>query len=156
MYQKLIASFLIVAWGAAYADADKCQASDDRTLLGTLAEWMYPKADFGGAQMSDAGTRSVQSLKCQAMLTTGDSFEKVTTYYEHKFVSGPQEVDGAEKGPQWQSVSIQDNSSNRPVQLRVIVVNRANTSTTLVISRTKDETKTHIAWSHFVRLRLDR
>ncbi len=88
----------------------------------------------------------VQSLKCQAMLTTGDSFEKVTTYYDHKFASGPQEVDGAVKGSQWQSVSIQDDSSNRPVQLRVIVVNRANTSTTLVISRTKDETRTHIAW----------
>jgi hypothetical protein len=154
MYQKLIASLLIVGFGAAYVDQAKTKAaSEDRiTLFGVLAEWMYPKADFGGAQMSDAGTRTVQSLNCQAILTTGDSFEKVTNYYEHKFASGPQEVDGAVKGPQWQSVSIQDNSSNRPVQLRVIVVNRANTSTTLVISRTKGETKTHVAWSHFVRL----
>ncbi|HET6325586.1 MAG TPA: hypothetical protein VFG04_12985 [Planctomycetaceae bacterium] len=154
MHKKLVASLLIVGFGAAYIDQAKTKAaSEDRiTLMGSLAEWMYPKADFGGAQMSDGGNRTVQSVKCKAVLTTGDSFEQVTNYYEHKFVSEPENVGGPVKGGHAQAVSIQDDSSNRPVQVRVIVVNRANTSTTLVISRAKDETKTHIAWSHFARL----
>jgi hypothetical protein len=121
------------------------------SLMGTLAEWMYPGAKFGGANMSDGGNRTAQSVKCQALLTTGDSFEKVTNYYEQKFVSGPQEIGGTVKGGKPQSVSIQDDSAKRPVQLRIMVVNRAQTSTTLVISRAQGETKTHIAWSHFMR-----
>jgi hypothetical protein len=66
MHKTLIASFLIVACGAAYAGQDKSHGpSDGRSLLGMLAEWMYPQADFGGAQMSDAGTRTVQSLNAR-------------------------------------------------------------------------------------------
>lgn len=153
MHKKLIASLLVIELGAAYFDQAKSPAAPEErvTLMGTLAEWMYPKAEFGGAQMADGGNRTVPSVKCKAILTTGDSFEQVTHYYEHKFVSEPASVGGAVKGGHAQAVSIQDDSSNRPVQLRVIVVNRASTSTTLVISRAKDETKTHIAWSHYAK-----
>jgi hypothetical protein len=35
---------------------------------------------------------------------------------------------------------------------RVIVVNKADSSTTLVISRATGETETHIAWLHYFRL----
>jgi hypothetical protein len=41
---------------------------------------------------------------------------------------------------------------DRPVTVRVIVVNKADSSTTLVISRARDETETHIAWLHYFRL----
>jgi hypothetical protein len=158
MYEKLIVSLIIVGFGTAWVGQDKRDAAskDQVTLMGALAEWMYPESNFGGAQMSDGGNRTVQSVKCQAILTTADSFEKVTNFYEQRFVSGPQDAGAAVKGAEAQSVSTQDDSSKRPVQLRVIVVNRAKTSTTLVISRTKGETKTHIAWTHFVRLSVDR
>jgi hypothetical protein len=154
MCTKSIASLLIVVFGATCAGSHKCNAaSEDRlTLMGSLAEWMYPQADFGGAEMSDGGSRSILSVKCQAILTTADSFEKVANFYEQKFVSGPPQVRAAVKGSEAQSVSIQDDSAKRPVRVRVMMVNRAKTSTTLVISRTEGETKTHIAWSHFVRL----
>jgi hypothetical protein len=127
----------------------------DVTLMGLLGEWMYPGSKFAGAQMSDGGNRTIPSVKCQSLLTTADPFDKVVGYYERKFVSGPDQREAAAKGPPAQSVSSQDDSSNRPVLLRVIVVNRAQSSTTLVISRAASETKTHIAWSHYQNLSAD-
>jgi hypothetical protein len=50
------------------------------------------------------------------------------------------------------AVSIQDDSQGRPLTLRVIVVAKADTTTTLVISRADQEKETHIAWLHFMRL----
>ena len=54
--------------------------------------------------------------------------------------------------PDGKSVSIQDDSQGRTVAIRVIVVHKAGTSTTLVISRANDEKETHIAWSHYIRI----
>lgn len=153
MHTKLIISFIIVGLGAVWASPLTSDAASrsEVTLLGTLAEWTYPGSDFGGGSMSDGGNRRLQSVKCQAILTTGDSVEKVTKYYSEKFVSGPQDAQTDVKGGDAKSVSTQDDSQGRPVQLRVIVVNRAETSTTLVISRAESEKKTHIAWSHYLR-----
>ena len=39
----------------------------------------------------------------------------------------------------------------RPVTLRVLVVSKTYTTTTLVISRAKGAEETHIAWSHYRR-----
>jgi hypothetical protein len=50
------------------------------------------------------------------------------------------------------AVSEQDDSDGRPVTVRVIVVNKADTSTTVVISRARGEGETHIAWMHYIRL----
>jgi hypothetical protein len=36
--------------------------------------------------------------------------------------------------------------------MRVFVVNRADTSTTIVVTRAADEKETHIAWSEFIRI----
>jgi hypothetical protein len=147
--------FLVLASASAVCFAgDKTEKAPqkDVTLMGLLGEWMYPGAKFGGAEMSDGGNRTIQSVKCQSLLTTGDPFDKVVGYYEHKFVSGPDRREAAVAGAQAQSVSTQDDSSGRPLLLRVIVVNRAHSSTTLVISRAASETKTHIAWSHFQNL----
>jgi hypothetical protein len=153
MYAKLIVSFIIFGLGTAWACPEISDAAPqgEVTLMGTLAEWMYPGSNFGGGQMSDGGNRRLQSVKCQAILTTGDSVEKVTKFYSERFVSGPQDAETKSKSADAQSVSTQDDSQGRPVQLRVIVVNRSDTSTTLVISRAEGETKTHIAWSHYVR-----
>jgi hypothetical protein len=105
--------------------------------------------------MSDGENRTVPSVNCQATLTTSDSFEKVMKFYEQKFVSGPLDPEAPAPGTPPQSVLTQDHSSDRPLQLRVIVVNRADTSTTLVISRARGEKNTHIAWSQFIRFKID-
>jgi hypothetical protein len=76
----------------------------------------------------------------------------VAKYYAEKFVAGPQDAGAAVKDADAQSVSTQDDSQGRTVTLQVIVVNRARTSTTLVISRADGEKETHIAWSHYLRL----
>ncbi|MGE3315729.1 MAG: hypothetical protein AB7O26_11505 [Planctomycetaceae bacterium] len=146
----LIVVSLSAAWGV--DEKREVKPAQPMTLLGTLAEWQYPGSQFGGAEITDGGNRTISSAKCQALLTTSDAFEKVTKFYEEKFVSGPREPGTADKEIVPQSVSTQDNSSKRPLQLKVIVVNRATTSTTLVISRAEGEAKTHIAWSHYMRL----
>jgi hypothetical protein len=123
----------------------------DVTLLGTLAEWKYPDSEFHGASGSDGGNRLIQSVKFESVMTTADSVDKVTKYYADKFQSGPADREKAPAGAIGQSVSVQDDSKDRPLQLQIIVINRTETSTTLVISRAKDEQKTHIAWSHYLR-----
>jgi hypothetical protein len=149
VFVLVIAGASAVCFGREKAEPVKTK---DVTLMGLLAEWMYPGSKFEGAEMSDGGNRTIQSVKCQSILTTGDSFDKVVGFYEHKFVSGPDRREAAVQGARAQSV---DDSSSRPLLLRVIVVNRPKTSTTLVISRAAGETKTHIAWSHFQNLRAD-
>jgi hypothetical protein len=124
------------------------------TLLGTLAEWKYPGPNLpSGARMSDGGNPRVQSVKCEAVLTTPDPIEKVIGYYTEKFGTGePYDRQAGEakanKG-EARSVSVQDDSQGRPVTLRVFVVNKAVTSSALVISRAQGEKETHIAWSHY-------
>jgi len=119
-------------------------------LLGTLSEWMYPDSKLqGGATMSDGGHPREQSVKLQAVLTTPDPFEKVIEFYEEKF-----DIDEAAATPadEAKSVTVQDDSKDRPLALRVITVNQLDSTTTLVISRAKDEDQTHIAWLHYIRL----
>ena len=154
MHSKFIVRFIVIGLGTVWTSCQTGDAAFQRevTLLGTLAEWKYPGSNFGGGSMSDGGNRHLQSVKCQAILTTGDSVEKVTKFYSEKFASGPQDAEKEVKGDDAQSVSTQDDSQGRPVRLRVIVINRAETSTTLVISRAEGEKKTHIAWSHYLRL----
>lgn len=125
-------------------------ANDGTTLLGTLAEWTYPGAKFNGGRMSDGGNRTLQSVKCQAVLTSQDSVDEIVKFYTEKFVSGP--ADPSIVTEVAQSVSDQDDSGGRPLDLRIITINRATSSTTLVISRAKGEELTHIAWSHYKRL----
>jgi hypothetical protein len=126
------------------------------TLLGTLAEWKYPGSELpSGATMSDGGNPLVQSVKCKAILSTPDPIEKVIAYYTEKFGTGESSDRQAGKADvkkgEARSVSVQDDSQGRPVMLRVLVVNKADTSTALVISRAQGEKETHIAWSHYRR-----
>lgn len=131
-------------------------AQESVTLLGTLAASQYPESKMrGGASMSDGGIPGVQSVKCKAILTTPDPIEKVVKFYADKLGTDPSHGPAANvekvKKVDPTSLSTQDDSEGRPVALHVIVVNKANTSTTLVISRAEGETETHIAWSHFMR-----
>jgi hypothetical protein len=147
-----IVGFATVRAGAPPADAP---SQGGVTLLGTLAEWQYPGSKMpGGATMSDGGVPLVQSVKFQAILTTADPVEKVIAFYAEKLGTprSPGPEDARAKGADAKSVSTQDDSRGRPVALRVIVVNKAESSTTLVISRAEGEEETHIAWSHYLRL----
>ncbi len=107
-----------------------------------VPEWKYPGSDhLDGLSMSDAGMPPMQAIKCEAILTTPDPVDKVVAFYVEKL-----KKDAAK------TISSQDDSKARPVTLRVIVVNRVDTSTTLVISRAEGEKETHIAWSHHIRV----
>jgi hypothetical protein len=137
--------------------AAQAAAPEKTALLGILSEWQYPGSRMlGGASMSDGGTPLIQAVKCQAILTTTDPIEKVIAFYAKKAATSPapgrQDAKAEVKETEASAVSTQDDSEGRPITLRVFVVHKVDTSTTLVISRAKDEKVTHIAWSHFLRL----
>jgi hypothetical protein len=136
------------------AQATKANPPTGMTLLGILSEWKYPGSNMlGGASMSDGGNPLVWDVRCKAILTTADPIEKVARFYSEKLgastAPGVQNAGAEVKEADAKAVSIQDDSDGRPVTLRVIVVSKTNTTTTLVISRAENETETHIAWSHY-------
>jgi hypothetical protein len=123
-------------------------------LLGILAEWKYPDSKMlAGASMSDGGHLSV---KCEAVLTTTDSVEKVAEFYAKKAAKPAAKAD-VNKGlarPEdfdHRVLANQDDSKGRPMALRIVSIHQHKSSTTLVISRATGEKETHIAWSHFYR-----
>jgi hypothetical protein len=131
--------------------------ADGISLLQTLSEWQYPGSKWiDGASMSDGGTPPQQAVKCRTILVTPDPIEKVIAFYEKKLgtgdAAGPEPAKAKAEKSEPNSVSVQDDSKGRPLTLRVFVVNRGDTSTTLVISRAEGEKETHIAWSHLIRL----
>jgi hypothetical protein len=151
----VVVSVTLAGIAAILADAPPTDAkSDERvTLLGTLAEWKYPDSKMPeGATMSDGGNPTLQSIKCQTVLTTPDSIEKVIEFYTKKFGISTETGKVAPSG-EARSVLVQSDSKARPVTVEVITVQKADTSTTLVISRTATEKETHIAWLHYIRLR---
>lgn len=154
-----VISFSIVGLATIWADSPPAAtpAPGRVTLLGNLAEWKYPGSKMPqGASMSDGGNPLLQSVNCQAVLTTADAVEKVVEFYSKKLGISPTtglKNDEAEVKPtDAKSVSVQEDSQGRPVVLRIISVNKGETSTTLVISRAQGEKETHIAWSQYLRL----
>lgn len=141
--------------------ATPCHAGEPLRLLTTVAEWQYPGSTINGAMMEGTGTvgrsgeRTLPSVLCKTVLTTKDPMNKVIAYYENKLKPGadpktakPEGKPGAAPG---QSVMSHDDSQGRPLGIHIIVVNTEKSSTTLVISRAKTESETHIAWTHYVR-----
>ncbi len=153
-----MSALLVAAPRPSPAQANQAAPPARMTLLGTLAEWKYPGSKMlGGATMSDGGNPLVPDVLCQAILTTPDAIEKVAKFYSDKVGTPPAPGGHAAradvKEADAKAVSTQEDSEGRPVTLRVIVVNKADTTTTLVISRAKSEKETHIAWSHYRRFR---
>jgi hypothetical protein len=155
-----VVCFAFVGTAAVYADKPDGvvgRHAEPTTLLGTLEEWKYPGSKMPeGATMSGNGPYPpMQFVTCQTVLTTPDSMEKVVDFYSKKFKSVPDKSSQSGKDVKIgdaQSVVVQEDSKGRPVAVRVIAVNRAQTSTTLVISRSEGERQTHIAWVHFMRI----
>lgn len=125
-------------------------------LMGMLSEWIYPGSKFHGAVSSDAAVRDISSIKCKAVLTTPDSVEKVLAFYlkQLNVDSTGNNLGGKanERITTNRAVSIQDNSEGRPLKLYIIAIDEADTSTTLVLSRSEGEQTTNIAWSNFRQL----
>ena len=142
--------------GLAWLRADRPaaeEAGEGLTLLGTLAEWQYPNIKMPhGATMSDGGNPATPSTKLQTVMTTPDSFEQVLEFYSKKFGVEQEgektviEPDAADP----KSVTTQDDSQGRPVQVHVFTINKQESSTTLVVSRADGEKETHIVWTHYV------
>ena len=153
----------IAAFGAAMAGSimlgptrgeQEKEPQREASLMETLGEWAYPGTlatgkKSKGASISDGGNPRVQSVKCEAVLTTTDPIAKVIKYYSDKFEPAAKAGAAAEADPK--SVLSRDDSEGRPVTVRVFMVNREETSTTLVISRAQGEEETHITWMHYRR-----
>jgi hypothetical protein len=151
-----MSAVLLAAPPLSPAQAKQTRKQAKMTLLGTLSEWKYPGSNMlDGATMSDGGNPLVPDVRCQAILTTPDPIEKVAKFYSEKVgmpeAPGGQIAKALVKEADAKAVSIQDDSEGRPVTLRVIVVSKADSTTTLAISRAKSEEETHIAWSHYRR-----
>lgn len=148
-------------WLAILATAPFCHAEEPVTLMAMIAQWQYPHSKFHGATMSDGATingrgeRTVESIQCKTVLTTPDPIDKVIEYYETKLKSDADSRTADAKGKpaldSGRSVTFHDDSASRPVAIHIILVNTDKSSTTLVISRAKTESETHIAWTRYLR-----
>jgi hypothetical protein len=138
-----------------------CHAQEPVRLMPLIVKWQYPGSKINAASMEDAatvnrsGARTVPSILCKTVLTTQDPVAKVMEYYQTK-LKHPGELETAEtegkaESQAGRSVMFHDDSQGRPLDVRIIIVNTPNSSTTLVISRGDTESETHIAWTHYMR-----
>ena len=137
-----------------------CASAEGLSLMQMIAPWQYPDSTMHGAAMADGATvdangeRTTQSIVCKAVMTTDTPVEKVLDYYKTKLTPAPPKKDKDAKtvDPGGRSVVFNDDSDGRPFAMHTIIVITNDTSTTLVITRGKDESKTHIAWKHYRRI----
>lgn len=145
--------------GLLFAAASTCVAQEKHSLMALIAEWQYPNSKINGATMADGktvdsdGNRTVQSIVCKTVLTTGDSVEKVIEYYKGKLApeKKAEKPRGEQKDKAGRSVVFHDDSDGRPFAMHVIIVNTDSSSTTLIITRGANESTTRIAWKHYLR-----
>jgi hypothetical protein len=150
----------VVAAAVGFADVGKPSPQGVKqervTLLGILSQWQYPGSKMlDGATMRDGGNPMLPSTFCHAVLTTPDPVEKVVAFYKGKSDPAPDKETSVPRKPlkaiESSSVLVQDDSKNRKVAVKVIVVVKADSSTTLVVTRAASESETHIAWTHHLR-----
>ena len=133
-------------------------ADEPVTLIGTIVKWRYPNAEIGKSQMSDAATidadgkRTVPSTVLKTTMATGDSVDKVLAFYQELLTRNQTNDDKLGIGRQvGRSVVFNDESDGRPFAFHTIVVNSANSSTTLIITRGKGEEQTYITWKQYLK-----
>jgi hypothetical protein len=133
-------------------------ADEPVTLIGTIVKWRYPNAEIGKSQMSDAATidadgkRTVPSTVLETTMATGDSVDKVLAFYRELLTRNQTNDDKLGIGRQvGRSVVFNDESDGRPFAFHTIVVNSANSSTTLIITRGKGEEQTYITWKQYLK-----
>jgi hypothetical protein len=156
--QRIIAPIL-VSLVCSSAPVRSSESAEQRSLLQTIAEWQYPGSALTGARATDgatvdsSGKRTMPSVVFKTVMTTEAPIEKVLDYYR-TMLSPKAKSDGGEPKPPdatGRSVFFSDDSDGRPFALHTVIINTSDTSTTLVISRGKDEARTHIAWKQYRR-----
>jgi hypothetical protein len=155
VYPQMLASSILFC---ATVMSVSASADEPVTLIGTIVKWRYPDAEIGKAQMSDAatigadGNRTVGSVVLKTTMVTRDPVEKVLAFYRDLLTRNPRNDERLGIGPKvGRSVVFSDESEGRPFVCHTIVVNSANSSTILIISRGKDEERTHITWKQYVK-----
>jgi hypothetical protein len=134
-------------------------AAEPQSLLQKIAEWQYPGSAIHQSEASDAATidekgeRTVPSIVSKTVMTTDAPVEKVLEYYKAKLSPSPKAAEGKPKPSKaaGRSVVFSDDSEGRPLALHTILINTDDTSTTLIITRGKNESKTHIIWKQYQR-----
>jgi hypothetical protein len=133
-------------------------ADEPVTLMGTIIKWRYPDATIGKSEMSDAATmdavgqRTVPSTVLKTTMSTRDSVEKVVEFYRDLLTRNPANDGKLGIGPQiGRSVLFSDESEGRPFLFHTILVNAADTSTILIITRGNDEELTRITWKQYMK-----
>jgi hypothetical protein len=158
---RRILALVLLSLSCTFARTSPAAAADQPSLLQMIAEWQYPGSAITGAQGADgatidaSGKRTVPSMVCKTDMTTDAPVEKVLDYYRTKLSRMPK-VEGDRSEPSeaaGRSVVFSDDSDGRPFVLHTVIVNAGDTSTTLVITRGKDEARTHIAWKQYRRFR---
>ena len=128
------------------------------TLIGTIVKWRYPDAEIGKSEMSDAATanangeRIVPSSMLKTTMTTPDPVDRVLAHYRELLKRSRKNDEQLKINPTaGRSVVISDESGGRPFAFHTIIVNSDDVSTTLVVTRGKDEELTHITWKQYLR-----
>jgi hypothetical protein len=133
-------------------------ADEPVLLIGTIVKWRYPDARIGESEMSDAATidasgkRTAPSTVLTTAMVTRDSVDKVLTFYRNLLTRNPTNDSNLGIAPQvGRSVVFSDESDGRTFAFHTIVVNSASSSTTLIITRGKDEEQTYITWKQYLK-----
>jgi hypothetical protein len=142
----------------AIAMLETASAEEPITLIGTIVKWRYPDAEIGKSEMSDAATiaadgkRTAPSSVLKTTMVTSDSVDKVLAFYRGLLTRNPANDSKLGADPKvGRSVVFSDESEGRPFAFRTILVNSANTSTTIIITRGGDEDTTRITWNQYLK-----
>jgi len=133
-------------------------ADEPVLLIGTIVKWRYPDADIGKSQGPDAATidadgkRTVPSSVLKTTMVTADSVDKVLAFYRDLLTRNPTNDGELGIAPAvGRSVVFSDESDGRPFAFHTILVNTANTSTILIITRGDNEKLTRITWKRYLK-----
>lgn len=133
-------------------------ADEPVTLIGTIVKWRYPDAEIGKSEMSDAATvkldgeRTVPSTDLRTTMTTDDSVDKVIAFYKTLLTRSAANDAQLGFGPdEGISIRFSDESAGRNFELHTVLVNAANISTVVIVTRGNGESQTHITWKQFRR-----
>lgn len=147
----------LLIFACAIVASHNALADEPVPLIGTIVKWRYPEAEIGKSEMSDGATisadgqRTIQSSVLKATMATTDSVDQVLAFYRDLLTRNPANDERLGIGPSvGRSVVFSDDSEGRPFEFHSIVVNSANTSTTLVITRGQDEQQTCITWKQYL------
>ena len=133
-------------------------ADEPITLMGTIVKWRYPDAEIGKSEMSDAATidvdgdRTVPSSVLKTTMMTPDPVDKVVAFYRDLLTRNQaNDIRLGIEPQEGRSVVFSDESVGRPFAFHTIVINSANISTTIIITRGDGEERTHITWKQYLK-----